>query len=162
LAALTQVSGWWQHVRCTVSERGVGMRKWLPVAAATIALGLIASAGAVSASPGASAARLTRSCPAYKETIKKKLYGETWLIHSRIGLIMARGISCEASRSLIRKVDVREPPMPLFKYVPVGRWQCKIPLRPYGGPHYKTGLDCKRPGRHLAWEETLLWSKRTG
>lgn len=121
----------------------------------SIAVGaLIACAGTSTATPRASTAR---SCPWYTVTIKRTLGGQKRLYRNRIGPITAHGISCAASRSLIRRADHTN--VQLFHYSPIGGWQCKIPLRPYGGPHWKTGYDCKRPGAHLAWEETLLSTK---
>jgi hypothetical protein len=80
----------------------------------------------------------------YTVMIKRTLNNQSWSYRNRIRPISAQGINLRRQPTTIGRAD--HATVVLFTTHPSAPWQCEIPLRPYGGPHWKDGYECTCPG----------------
>jgi hypothetical protein len=110
-------------------------------------------------------AHAARSCSSYVVITKQKFGSHRYKYTIRIQKLVAQGLTCKASRQLIRRADAafhNQMPNP-GQYISVAPWRCRM-FRPFaGGPQgqFKWLNDCKQAGgKRLSWTEEQLHAHR--
>jgi hypothetical protein len=152
----------WCSVSCDLAAWVV---KRLGVGAVALVWLAASCASAMSAQSGTGpTASIARSCSPYTVVARRTFGGQHYIYTVRIHQITARGTSCAASKTLIRRADNTADPHGPGDYRSVPPWQCRA-FRPFGGgPHgeFMWFEDCKRAGGHrLRWTETQLKVTKT-